>query len=94
MVHVASAGREAYFVGDAFHHPLEVKYPHLDMGACEDFTTALATRHRILRECIARDALLVPAHFAKPHLGWVREKEGETWFEPYGHANHCPSRGL
>ena len=84
MLHLTSHGKEALFVGDAFHHALEVKYPELDMGACEDFTAALATRRCIIERCIDRQALFVPAHFPAPHVGWIQSAAGETLFEPYG----------
>lgn len=83
MLHLVSGQDEACFVGDSFHHPLEVKYPELDMGSCEDFAATVATRRRILALCLERDALFVPAHFAAPHVGWVRAANGETLFEPY-----------
>ena len=83
LLHVASDGKEAMFVGDAFHHPLEVKYPDLDMGACEDFTLGLETRRRIIDHCVELKALFVPAHFAAPHMGWVHRHGQEIVFEPY-----------
>ncbi len=83
LMHLVSGAREAYFAGDSFHHPLEIKYPELDMGACEDFPTSLATRRRIIRNCIDRGALFVSAHFAAPHVGWVKSVNGQSVFEPY-----------
>ena len=51
MLSLHSHGADAMFVGDAFHHALEVKHPELDMGACEDFAIGLATHS-------AKDGLL------------------------------------
>jgi glyoxylase-like metal-dependent hydrolase (beta-lactamase superfamily II) len=86
MLSVHSHGADALFVGDAFHHALEVRYPELDMGACEDFKQGLATRRRIIKRCIDDHALFVPGHFPAPHVGWIRSAGGETVFEPYGCA--------
>ena len=85
MLSLTSRGHEALFVGDAFHHALEVKHPDLDMGACEDFATGLATRRRIIQRCIDHEALFVPGHFPAPHLGWIKSTGGGTVFEPYQH---------
>lgn len=82
LLHLTSGAADALFVGDAFHHPLEVRYPELDMGSCEDFAATFATRRRILAHCIERHALFIPAHFAVPHMGWIKSANGETRFEP------------
>ena len=34
-----------------------------------------------------RGALVVPAHFAEPHAGFVREENGERRFEPLASAS-------
>ena len=77
-----SAGAEAWFTGDAFHHPLELLHPELDAGTCEDFAATLATRRRLLDHAVATGALIVPAHFAAPHAGYLRRgTEGKLSFE-------------
>jgi glyoxylase-like metal-dependent hydrolase (beta-lactamase superfamily II) len=81
-LHLSSAGQEGYFTGDVFHHPLELLYPEIDAKTCEHHPTTVATRRRLIRELLAREALLIPAHFAAPYVGYVREKAGEVWFEP------------
>jgi glyoxylase-like metal-dependent hydrolase (beta-lactamase superfamily II) len=83
MLHLTSGPAEACFVGDAFHHPLEIKYPDLDMGSCEDFAATVATRRRIIAHCLERSAMFIPAHFPAPHMGWIRSINGEASFEPY-----------
>jgi glyoxylase-like metal-dependent hydrolase (beta-lactamase superfamily II) len=82
VVHLQSAGRHALFTGDCFHHPLELVRPELDMGACEDFAVALATRRRLVAHCLAHDALVVPAHFAAPHVGHLRQDGDGLRFVP------------
>jgi glyoxylase-like metal-dependent hydrolase (beta-lactamase superfamily II) len=81
-LHLSSAGAEAWFTGDAFHHPIELLHPELDANTCEDFSLTLATRRRLIAKFIERGALIVPAHFAAPHAGYLREENGERWFEP------------
>ena len=83
MLSLHSHGADALFVGDAFHHALEVRHPELDMGACEDFNEGLATRRRIIKRCIDDQTLFVPGHFPAPHVGWIKSVAGETVFEPY-----------
>ncbi len=87
LLRLSSAGREACFTGDAFHHPLELKFPELDAGTCEDFSATLATRQRILAHCRRNRSLLIPAHFPCPFGGYLGESAGEFSFEPCEHRN-------
>jgi glyoxylase-like metal-dependent hydrolase (beta-lactamase superfamily II) len=82
-LHLSSAGEEACFTGDVFHHPLELVHPELDARSCEDFAQTLATRRRLIARCLATGALIVPAHFAAPYVGFVREENGAVIFEPH-----------
>jgi glyoxylase-like metal-dependent hydrolase (beta-lactamase superfamily II) len=86
-LHLSSAGREAWFSGDTFHHPLELLYPELDAHTCEDFAQTLATRKRLIAHFIERGALIIPAHFAAPHAGYLREESGVRSFEALASAN-------
>jgi glyoxylase-like metal-dependent hydrolase (beta-lactamase superfamily II) len=81
-LHLRSDEKEAYFIGDAFHHVIQVVNPDLDLGGAEDLAATLASRRRLIRQCIDRNALLVAAHFPAPHAGWVRERNGKTVFVP------------
>lgn len=83
VVHLASAGRQAWFTGDVFHHPIELIHPGIDAGTCDDFAQTLSTRERLIAEFVATGALIVPAHFLAPHAGYLRETEGRRVFEPY-----------
>jgi glyoxylase-like metal-dependent hydrolase (beta-lactamase superfamily II) len=85
-LHLSSAGREAWFTGDAFHHPIELLYPELDARTCEDFAQTLATRKRLIAAFIERSALIIPAHFAAPHVGYLREENGLRTFRALGSA--------
>jgi glyoxylase-like metal-dependent hydrolase (beta-lactamase superfamily II) len=83
LLHLACGAREAYFVGDAFHHPLEMMHPDLDSGTCENFPLASQTRRRIIETCLSRNALAIPAHFPCAFGGALTRKDGELIFEPY-----------
>ena len=82
-LHLTSGGKEAYFVGDVFHHPLEMLYPGLDDHTSEDFGLLQATRRSIIETCMRKDALIVPAHFCCPFGGHLREGGLGPIFEPY-----------
>jgi glyoxylase-like metal-dependent hydrolase (beta-lactamase superfamily II) len=79
-LHLSSAGREAWFTGDVFHHPIELLHPELDAHTCEDFSLTLVTRNKLIAACIDRDAMIIPAHFAAPHVGYLREQNGVRTF--------------
>jgi glyoxylase-like metal-dependent hydrolase (beta-lactamase superfamily II) len=82
MLHLTSDTQEAYFTGDVFHHPLQILYPELHLPGCDDLAMAIETRRRVAGLCAARGALLIPAHFAKPHAGYIRGQAGAFTFEP------------
>jgi glyoxylase-like metal-dependent hydrolase (beta-lactamase superfamily II) len=83
LLHVNAGAREAYFVGDAFHHPLEIIHPDLDDHTSEDGKQTSATRHRIIDACLAKKALLVPAHFPCAFGGTLTRENNTFKFEPY-----------
>ena len=83
VVHLASAGKEAWFTGDVFHHPIELIHPEIDANTCDDFSQTIVTRNRLIDAFVARGALIIPAHFAAPHVGHLREAGGKRFFEPY-----------
>jgi glyoxylase-like metal-dependent hydrolase (beta-lactamase superfamily II) len=82
MLHLVSQAQEAYFTGDVFHHPLQMLYPELHMPGCDDLPMAIATRRRVVEQCIERNALVIPAHFPAPYAGWIRREGGAVMFEP------------
>jgi glyoxylase-like metal-dependent hydrolase (beta-lactamase superfamily II) len=81
VLHLVSGGNEAYFTGDVFHHPLQIPYPELHMPGCDDLPTAIETRRRLVVRCAQRGALIIPAHFARPHAGFIRSRGGTLAFE-------------
>jgi glyoxylase-like metal-dependent hydrolase (beta-lactamase superfamily II) len=82
-LHMQSGADAAWFTGDVFHHPIELLIPDIDAGTCEDFAATVATRTRLTDELARSGALVVPAHFAAPHCGYLRESEGRRGFEAY-----------
>jgi glyoxylase-like metal-dependent hydrolase (beta-lactamase superfamily II) len=78
-----SAGDEACFTGDVFHHPIELLHPEIDANTCEHYPTTVQTRKRLIARSLATGALIIPAHFAAPHAGYLREQAGVVSFEPY-----------
>ena len=88
-LHLTSAEQEAWFTGDTFHHPIELIHPELDANTCEDFTRTLASRRRLIERFLTSGALIVPAHFATPHVGYLRQAETGPKFEPFAPAQCC-----
>jgi glyoxylase-like metal-dependent hydrolase (beta-lactamase superfamily II) len=80
---LCSAGEEAYFTGDLFHHPIELLHPEIDANTCESYPTTVESRKRLIAKLIDKGALIIPGHFAKPYLGHLRQKDGVVSFEPY-----------
>jgi glyoxylase-like metal-dependent hydrolase (beta-lactamase superfamily II) len=81
-LHLSSAGQYAWFTGDVFHHPIELLYPEIDAKTCESYPTTVETRKRLIETCVATGALPIPAHFAAPHVGYVRRDGDTVAFEP------------
>ncbi len=81
-LHLTSAGSEAWFTGDTFHHPLELLHPELDAETCEDYAATVASRQRLIEAFVATGALIIPAHFAAPHAGYLRDEGGVRRFVP------------
>lgn len=69
----AGRGREAgVFLGDVIHNPIQMALPDLNSAYCEDGPSARASRRKLLEEALEGNHLLVPGHFAAPHVGRVR----------------------
>jgi len=81
---LSSAGDAAFFTGDAFHHPLQVVRPDLNMDGGDDVALAGQTRARLVREMAELDAMIMPAHFPDPYCGRVRKAGDGYRFEAYG----------
>lgn len=75
-IRLASNGKEALFVGDSVHHPMQVYRVDWSTHVCTDPAAAAASRRRLLDRCAERGSLLLPAHFPAPHGAHVRGTGG------------------
>ncbi len=66
-----SGGAHAAFVGDVFHHLLQVYYPHWNFPKNSDAEAARASRRAVLEHCAATDALVLPGHVGAPFAGHI-----------------------
>jgi glyoxylase-like metal-dependent hydrolase (beta-lactamase superfamily II) len=81
-VRAGKAGDSGIFLGDVIHNPVQIADPDLNSSFCEDPLRARQTRRRILDEAAEGNALLVPGHFAAPHIGRVRRDKAGFLFLP------------
>jgi glyoxylase-like metal-dependent hydrolase (beta-lactamase superfamily II) len=72
-IRLRSKGAEALFVGDSVHHPMQVYRVDWSTSACTDQKAAAVSRRRLLESCCARGSVLLPAHFAAPYGGRIKE---------------------
>lgn len=75
-------GETAVFTGDVFHHPIQVLRPDWNTAYCLLPEEALTTRARLLADASERDALIMTCHFAFPHAGKIRRRDGGYFYEP------------
>jgi glyoxylase-like metal-dependent hydrolase (beta-lactamase superfamily II) len=75
-----SNGRCAIFIGDVFHHLLQVYYPHWNFPKNSDPEAARASRHQVLKECASVGALTLPCHVGSPFAGYI--DFAKAGFEP------------
>jgi glyoxylase-like metal-dependent hydrolase (beta-lactamase superfamily II) len=71
-----SGGQQAAFIGDVFHHLLQVYYPDWNFPKNSDAEEARTSRRRILAHCAATGALACPGHVGAPFAGRI-ESVGE-----------------
>jgi glyoxylase-like metal-dependent hydrolase (beta-lactamase superfamily II) len=70
----------AVFIGDVFHHLLQVYYPHWNFPKNSDVNQARASRRMVLEYCASSGALVLPGHVGAPFAG--RIEAGPQGFEP------------
>ena len=77
MLHVHSAGSQAYFTGDCFHHPIQLVEPTIPFGDAENLTQAIAMRRRLVDLSADGDAVLIAAHLPFPYaVKAIRDADG------------------
>jgi glyoxylase-like metal-dependent hydrolase (beta-lactamase superfamily II) len=84
MLHLVSNGDQAFFTGDAFHHPLQLTRPELHLPGCDDLEKAIATRKALIPRVLDEGAFVFPAHFPEPHYGRLALDGDEVCFLPGG----------
>lgn len=79
IVRLRSAGETFYFLGDLFHHPVEVV--HLDwVSRGRDPEQMVASRRRLIEAALAENALLMTAHMLFPAFGRIHPADtGVSW---------------
>ena len=72
VVFKLDSGRaHALFIGDVFHHLLQVYYPHWNFPKNSDAEEARASRRKVLELCAATGALTLPGHVGAPFAGRI-----------------------
>lgn len=66
-----SRGARALFIGDVFHHLLQVFYPHWNFPKNSNAEDARASRRNVLEFCAATDVLVLPGHVGAPFAGRI-----------------------
>jgi glyoxylase-like metal-dependent hydrolase (beta-lactamase superfamily II) len=66
-----SGGERAAFIGDVWHHLLQVHYPHWNFPKNSDADQARASRRMVLAHCAATGSLVLPAHVGAPFAGHI-----------------------
>jgi glyoxylase-like metal-dependent hydrolase (beta-lactamase superfamily II) len=66
-----SGGERAVFIGDVWHHLLQVYYPHWNFPKNSDAEQARTSRRMVLEHCAATGALVLPAHVGAPFAGHI-----------------------
>lgn len=82
IMRACCSNESGIFSGDALHHPLQIIVPECNSFACHIPDLAKATRFKILEECADNDRLLIPGHFAAPHIGKIRRNKKGFKFLP------------
>jgi glyoxylase-like metal-dependent hydrolase (beta-lactamase superfamily II) len=82
LVNAVSNGASGVFCGDVVHHPLQLRYPHINSQFCADPELAAKTRHVLLEKCAEDNSILMPVHFAGSSRGHVRrDNDVYAWDE-------------
>jgi glyoxylase-like metal-dependent hydrolase (beta-lactamase superfamily II) len=66
-----NAGEGAVFIGDVFHHLLQVYYPRWNFPKNSDVEQARTSRRAVLELCASSGALVLPGHVGAPFAGRV-----------------------
>ena len=68
-----SEGERGAFIGDVWHHLLQVHYPDWNFPKNSDADQARVSRRKVLDYCAATGALVMPGHVGLPFAGRVEK---------------------
>ena len=71
-----SKGERAAFIGDIWHHLLQVYYPDWNFPKNSDAAQAKVSRRKVLDYCASSGALVFPGHVGLPFAGRVEKAAG------------------
>jgi glyoxylase-like metal-dependent hydrolase (beta-lactamase superfamily II) len=77
-LNIASGNQQVLYIGDIIYDPIQAGAPDAYAVLDNDPSEARRTRDRVIREAIARNALVFCTHLAFPGLGYFIP-EGPTW---------------
>jgi glyoxylase-like metal-dependent hydrolase (beta-lactamase superfamily II) len=69
VVRLGADETDVLFLADVVHHPLQLGDPDMTSNFCLDPALAVATRRRLLEDCVARGTIVAPYHFPTPVFG-------------------------
>jgi len=67
MVHIQSSGRNVFFTGDSYHHPIQLVEPSIPFGDAESPEKVMAMRKKLVDLSVELDAYLIAAHACAPY---------------------------
>ena len=70
-----SKGQRAAFIGDVWHHLLQVYYPDWNFPKNSDAAQARVSRRKVLDYCASSGALVFPGHVGMPFAGHIEATE-------------------
>ena len=71
VLHARNEAGGALFSGDVWHHPLQFAEPSLSIFVEQDVPMGLATRRRLIENCVDTNTLVMAAHFPSPTAGRI-----------------------
>jgi glyoxylase-like metal-dependent hydrolase (beta-lactamase superfamily II) len=81
-VRLRSGGKEALFVADVTHLPIQVYHPNWSTKYCEDQVLAAQTRRRVFEYLADNRSLMFPGHYNHPHGGYLTRRDNGFIFTP------------
>ena len=77
-VKIESQGQQALITGDFVHNPCQIAQPDWTVSFDDDQAAAARCRHRLFRDLVGTDTLVIGTHFAAPTAGKI-VADGDTY---------------